>query len=207
MPNANVPSGLTPINENGVPWTGQVMLVAFKSDNANNIFRGDPLIPAGGCDAFGVPYVTIATAGATNKVVGAFVAPNQGPARGANAAATLLQSAPTYRPASVANYGLMTSDPNQLYAIQEDGVGGAIAAASAGFANGNLIAGAGNTTTGMSGWLLDSSTVGSGNATYQLKVLGLLRGPDNAFGASATDLAKFVVRLNLSALADGTVGY
>lgn len=208
MSNVNAPAGLTPINQNGQPFVGATMLVAFASGNSNNIFIGDPLIPAGGCDAWGVPYVTIATAGATNKVLGSFLGITDGPAKGGNAAFTVTRDLPIYRQASIANYGLISVSADQLYAIQEDGVGGAIAAANAGFSNGNLIAGSGGSTvTGLSSWMLDSSTVGSGNATYQVKVLGLLRSPGNAFGASATDLARYIVRLNLFALADGTVGY
>ncbi len=208
MSNVNAPAGLTPIDQNGQPYTGELMLVAFPSTLASNVFIGDPLLPSGGCDAWGVPYVGLATAGATNKVLGSFVGIANGPAKGGNAAATVTRDLPIYRQASIANYGYVCVNPNQLYAIQEDGVGGAIAAANAGFSNGNLIAGAGGSTaTGLSSWMLDSSTVASGNATYQVKVLGLLRSPGNAFGASATDLARFVVRLNLFALADGTVGY
>jgi len=203
MANANTPMGLRPINDNGVPWVGQTMLVAFKSDNASNIFLGDPLLPAGGADPYGVPYVTLATGGATNKVLGAFVGISNGPAKGANAASTVTRDLPVYRQASILNYGLVCIDPNQLYAIQEDSDGGAIAAASAGFSNANLITGTGSTVTGFSGWQLDSSTAGSGNATYQAKIMGLLRGPDNAVGTNA----KWVIRLNLFALADGTVGY
>lgn len=203
MSNANVPAGLSPISDNGTPWSGQGMLVAFASGDSNNIFIGDPLVPAGGVDAFGVPYVTIASAGATDVVVGSFVGVANGPAKGYSAAYTLTQDKPIYRQASVANYGFITTNPDQLFAIQEDSVGGAIAITTGGFANGNLISGAGSTQTGLSGWMLDSSTVASGNSTYQLKVLGLLRGPDNAIG----NYAKWIVRLNLPALAPSTAGY
>ena len=84
------------------------------------------------------------------------------------------------------------------------GDGGAIAATTGGYANGNLVAGAGGSTvTGMSSWQLDSSTVATGNATYQVKVLGLTRGPDNAIG----NYARWNVSLNLSALAQNTAGF
>lgn len=203
MANTNAPAGLSPISDNGTPWSGQGMLVAFNSSDSNSIFLGDPIVPLGGTDAFGVPYVTLATAGATNTVLGSFVGVSDGPAKGGSAAYTLTQDKPIYRQASVANYGFITTNPDQLFAIQEDSVGGAIAITTGGFANGNLISGSGSTHTGVSGWLLDSSTVASGNATYQLKVLGLLRGPDNAIGT----YAKWVVRLNLPALASGIAGY
>lgn len=198
MANANVSIGLRPINDNGTPWSGQGRLVAFPTSQATNIFLGDPLVPLGGTDAFGVPYVGIASAGATNTILGGFIGIANGPAGLAgNAAYTVTQDLPIYRQASIANYGFVCDDPNQLYAIQEDSDGGAIDPTVGGFSNGNLVSGSGSTATGFSGWMLDSSTVSNtANPTYQLKLLGLLRGPDNAYG----NYAKWVVRLNLPAL-------
>lgn len=195
MANFNGPFGLRPINDNGTPWSGQGRKVYFPSSQAGNIFLGDPLVPLGGTDAFGVPAVGIATAGATNTILGGFIGIANGPS---GSGYTVTRDLPVYRQASIANYGFICDDPNQLYAIQEDSNGGAIAAANAGFANGNLVAGAGGSTvTGFSSWQLQSSSVtGSGNATYQVKVLELLRGPDNSVG----NYAKWVVRINLPAL-------
>ena len=62
--------------------------------------------------------------------------------------------------------------------------------------------GTGSTVTGLSGWMLQSSTVASGNATYQVKVLGLTRGPDNAIG----NYARWNIFINLPALQPGTAG-
>ena len=90
------------------------------------------------------------------------------------------------------------------FSIMEDSVGGAIAATTGGYANGNLVAGAGGSTaTGLSSWMLDSSTVATGNPTYQVKVIGLDRGPDNVIG----NYARWIVQLNLSALAQNTAGF
>lgn len=201
MANPNSAFGLKPINLNGTTWSGQGRMIAFNTDEANNIFIGDPLEPTGVTDGNGVPYMKLATAGATHVVAGAFLGRSNGPAGGgANAVSTLLQSANLYRTASVLTYGFITDDPNQLFAIQEDSVGGAIAAANAGYSNGNLVSGSGSTATGQSGWQLQSSSVGAGNATYQLRVLGLLRGPDNVIGTNAD----WIVRLNLPALWSAT---
>lgn len=198
MANNNAPFGMRPINDNGTPWSGQGRLVCFPASDANNIFLGDPVVPSGASDAYGVPICTIATAGATNTVLGGFVGITNGPSGGnGNSAFTVTRDLPVYRQASVLTYGLVCDDPNQLYAIQEDSVGGAIAAANGAFTNANLVAGAGSAVTGFSGWMLDSSTDdGAANATFQLRVLGLLRGPDNALG----NYAKWVVRINLPAL-------
>lgn len=198
MANANTPFGLRPINDNGTPWSGQGRMVAFPASQASNIFLGDPLVPLGGSDAYGVPLVGLATAGATNVILGGFIGVCNGPAGGAgNAVSTLTRDLPVYRQASILNYGFVCDDPNQLYAIQEDSDGGAIAAATGSFANGNLVSGAGSTVTGFSGWMLDSSGVAAAaNPTFQLRLLGTLRGPDNEIG----NYCKWVVRLNLPAL-------
>ena len=200
MANQNAAFGLRPINFNGTTWSGAIKLCYFPTSQAGNIFIGDPLIPLGSTDAFGVPALGIATAGATNIVAGAFLGNSNGPA---GSASTLLQSSTVYRAASTANYGLYCDDPDMLFAIQEDSVGGAIADTTGGYANANLVQGNGSTVTGLSGWMLDSSTVATGNATYQVKVLGLLRAADNALG----NYAKWIVRLNTAALAQNTAGF
>jgi hypothetical protein len=198
MANSNIAFGLRPINDNGTPWSGQGRMVAFPTSQAGNIFLGDPIVPLGGTDANGVPLVGIATAGATHDILGGFVGVCNGPA---GSGFTLTRDLPVYRPASIANYGFVCDDPNQLYVIQEDSVGGAIAAATGGFANGNLVAGSGSTATGFSGWQLQSSSVAaSANPTYQVKLLGLMRGPDNVLGVNA----KWVVRINLPSLWDAS---
>ena len=199
MANNNAAFGLKPINLNGTAWSGQGKLIYIPASQGGNIFIGDPLIPLGTTDAWGVPAFGIASAGATNIIGGSYLGPANGPA---GSGVTLLQSNTIYRPASVIGYGFICDDPDVMYSIQEDSVGGAIAVANAGYSNGNLVAGAGSTATGLSGWMLQSSTVASGNATYQVKVLGLTRGPDNAVG----NYARWNVMLNLSALQQGTAG-
>lgn len=196
--NTAAPFGIRPIGDNGTPWSGQGRLVAFKSTDANNIFLGDPLVPVGGSDAFGVPYVTIATAGAAATILGGFIGISNGPSNGSQAAFTVTRDLPVYRQASIANYGFVCDDPNQLYAAQDDGTG--TTAAIAGFNNANLVAGAGGSTfTGFSSWALAASTMsGSANPTFQMKVLGLLRGP--LVYSAPTTFATWVCRINLPAL-------
>lgn len=189
MANSNVAIGMRPINDNGTPWSGQGRLCAVPASQAGNIFLGDPVVALGGTDAFGCPLVGIASAGAGNPILGSMVGISNGPQ---GSGSTVTRDLPVYRQASIANYIFITDDPNQLFTIQEDSVGGAIAASVAGFANGLLVAGSGNTVTGFSGWQLQSSSVSSSaNTTYQVKILGLTRGPDNSIGVNAD----WVVRL------------
>lgn len=193
MANPNNTVGIRPVSDNGTPWSGQGRLVYFPNTQTSNIFLGDPIVPLGGTDAFGVPAVGLATAGAGNVILGGFCGIMNGPA---GSGFTVTRDLPVYRQASIANYGFICDDPNQLYVVQEDSVGGAIAAGVAGFANGNLVAGAGSTVTGYSGWQLQSSSVAVPNPTGQVKILGTIRGPDNAIGVNCD----WIVRLNLPAL-------
>lgn len=192
MANFNGAFGLRPINDNGTPWSGQGRLVYFPSSQSGNIFLGDPIVPLGGSDAFGVPAVGIASAGGGATVLGGFIGVANGPS---GSGYTITRDLPVYRQASVANYGFVCDDPNQLYAIQEDSVGGALTSSNAGFGNADLVAGSGSTVTGFSGWMLDSSTIQT-TSTLQLRIVGLLRGPDNVIG----NYAKWAVRLNTPAL-------
>lgn len=200
MANNNAPFGLKPLNLNGTTWSGQGKLIYIPTSQATSIFIGDPLIPLGSTDAFGVPAWGLATAGATHIIGGSFLGPANGPA---GSGVTLLQSNPIYNVGGTAGYGFLCDDPDVMWSIQEDSNGGAIAVANAGYSNGNLVAGSGGSTaTGLSSWQLQSSSVGSGNATYQVKVLGLTRGPDNAVG----NYARWNVMINLPALQPGTAG-
>ena len=198
MSNNNAPFGLKPLNLNGTAWSGQGKLIYIPSSQGA-IFIGDPLIPLGTTDAFGVPAWGIATAGATHIWGGSFLGVANGPA---GSGSTLLQSSPVYHAASVAGYGFVCDDPDVLYTVMEDSVGGNIAITSGGYVSANLTAGGGGSTvTGMSSWMLDSSTVGA-DATYQVKVLGLTRGPDNAIG----NYARWNVFNNLPILAPNVAG-
>lgn len=200
MANNNAPFGLKPLNLNGTTWSGQGKLIYIPTSQGTSIFIGDPLIPLGTTDAYGVPGWGLATAGATDKIGGSFLGPANGPA---GSGVTLLQSSPIYNVGGTLGYGFLCDDPDVMWSMQEDSVGGAIAIANAGYSNGNLVAGSGGSTqTGLSSWMLQSSSVGAGNATYQVKVLGLTRGPDNAIG----NYARWNIFINLPALQPSTAG-
>lgn len=197
MANNNAAFGLKPLNLNGTTWSGQGKLIYIPSSQGGNIFLGDPLIPLGTMDAYGVPAWGIATAGATNVIGGSFLGQTNGPA---GSGITLLQSATLYHPASTAGYGFVCDDPDVMYSVQDDG---SASITAGGYSNANLQAGTGGSTaTGLSSWQLVATTAASGNATYQVKMLGLTRGPDNALGL----YARWNVMINLPALQQGTAG-
>ncbi len=96
-------------------------------------------------------------------------------------AANLLSA--NYKAASKARYVLVCDDPDAVYQVQEDAVGGAVTAALVGaMANANFVVAAGSTVTGLSGVMLDSSTTTASAA--DLKIIGVARDSVNAAAAS-----------------------
>lgn len=181
MANANVAAGLIPVRyASGAPYTGACNRYFVPASDATALFVGDPVIIAGGADADGVPTVTRATAAGAGRITGVVV--------GVINSSTITGRS---RPASTAGYVLVADDPNLLFEIQEDSVGGALAAADIGL-NADLVAGTGSTVTGLSGFMLDTSTKNT-TATLQLRIEGLVQRADNEVGANA----KALVRINL----------
>jgi hypothetical protein len=127
-------------------------------------------------DAKGIPTVVIATAGTGNAVLGPILGA-AGTGVGGDYGVPI--EAPLVIPATKARnyYVFVCDDPDVEFEVQEDSVGGSIAAASQGL-NCNLIAGTNNGFR--SGWELDSSSV-AGTATLQVKLLRPVQAVDNAF--------------------------
>ena len=88
----------------------------------------------------------------------------------------------TYRPASTAMYCLVVDDPNVIFEIQEDSVGGALAAVDVGL-SADIVVGSGSTANGKSGMELDSSTKVTTAATC--KILRLIDRESNDLGDNA----------------------
>jgi hypothetical protein len=190
MANPNNPRGLIPYRSSVDGYmTGGLGLYRVPSGQAYNLFVGDPVIPLGTSDANGIPDVGIATAGATNNLLGPMVSI----APGGDPVVAVTRDLPVYRQNGVTQYILVAHDPNTLFEIQDDG--SAVLSGTATFSNANLVAGAGSTFTGYSGWQLLASTVAT-TPTFQLRILRLLQQADNAFGVNA----KWLVRINLHVL-------
>lgn len=176
MANADQPRGLVPCNALGAQYCGSVGTYFIPATDGTAMSVGDPVKYAGSADADGVPTVTVATAG--DPVCGVIV--------GFTVDKTYEDQ--THRTASTARYALVADDPNQLFVVQEDSVAGALAATNVG-QNANLVFGGTNTTTGMSGVELDSSSAAT-TATLQVKIIGLDRRADNEIGTNADWIVK-----------------
>lgn len=181
MANSNAPSGLTPGRyRNGAPWNGVARTYYVPASDSTALFIGDPVIIAGSGDTDGVPTVTRATAGSAGRITGVVVG--------------FRPTAPfpaKYRAASTAMYVLVADDPALLFEAQEDSAGGALAATNIG-QNIDLVSGSGDTNTGLSGFMIDSSTAAT-TATLQMRIVGLAQRTDNVIG----NYAKWLVAINL----------
>lgn len=196
MANANRPSGFSPVQYlNGAPWNGQARMYSIDASYATALYIGDPVISGGGADANGVPNIAIAaTTGAVRGVIVGL-----GTSEGLMANPSNLNI--TYRPASDPSvwYAMVADDPNIVFEVQEESNGTQLAAADVGS---NTISKSGTGNGYISGWQIPSATGASPatTATLQIRLLGLARRPNNAFGP----FAKWLVQFNVHELAHGT---
>lgn len=200
MANTSRPMGLSPLEYlDGSPYTGKARMYYIPSTDINAYAIGDPVALGGSADASGVSSVVLATAGATNPVLGAIVgAP--GVVYGGAQIDPATTGNSTVVPATKTKgyYVLVSDDPNIVYEMQEGGAGAALAATAVGL-NTNLVAAANNGFA--SQWVFDNAATGAG-ATLQIQLLGLVNRVDNAFGA----YAKWKVRINVHPFKAGTAG-
>lgn len=193
MANANVARGLIPYRHyDGSVWNGSANVYYVPAAYATALYVGDPVdIISASNDANGVPACKLATVG--SPIVGSVV----GIVNGGDPIIPILQSSPVYHPASTAQYLLVSDDPTLLYWVQDDASTQATAPNLWSSKNANLVAAAGNTTTGYSGWQLAASTVATTN-TLDVKIMRPLNEVDNAIGSTAnTNMnAKWLVKLN-----------
>lgn len=186
MANENIAFGLKPVRmADGSPYNGAVDLFYMPSSVATAVYQGDPVKLGGSADSAGVASVALCAAGdtITGAVVG-FADPTS--------------MAAGYGAASTARYLLVAHGQDLLFEIQEDGVGGAIAAADIGL-NASIVVAAGSSYTKRSGVMLDTSTKAT-TATLELRIVGLAQRPDNALSANA----KVLVTLNNTTETPGT---
>lgn len=186
MANPNKPYGFTPVGcMSGADWHGKLREVCFLATDNTACFIGDIVKLTGDASPDGLyPAVTQSSAG--DGSVGVLV--ELDPAFKDESSL----SAPNYRRAGTFRTGRVAWGSDVLYSAQEDSVGGAIAVTAVG-GNINFLPGTGNTITGISGAMLDSSTVATTN-TLPLRLHKLEPSVGNAVG----DYAQWIVSLNTS---------
>lgn len=203
MANANRPMGLWPVKHlTGAPFNGQGNLYQIAAADTNAYAIGDPVVSSGSGDANGVPGITLAAA--TGNIRGVILGLGKSTGNAIAFEAGLFNPDnlnQTIRPSGAQAsdwYALVADSPDLIFEVQEVGTGTALAAADIGL-NTNLLVGANNGF--QSGWLLDNATKGT-TSTLQVRILGLNRSQDNAFGA----YAKWLVKINSHELSAGTAG-
>ena len=198
MANANKPAGLQPVQyRNGNPWNGQARTYYIPQTDTNAYAIGDPVnLATAGSDANGVGGVILATAGSGNPILGAIVGLGRyegGMFDPANLDQIVVPATKTH-----SYYAMVVDDPDVVFEIQEGDTTTYLTAANVNL-NANLYAGTNNGY--VSGWTMDNASTGTG-ATLQLKLLGLTRKADNAFG----QYAKWLVTINNHVFSGGTAG-
>lgn len=176
MPNVNSPYGLRPVNHGAGGIPGRLGRYFVASGLAQNLFTGDPVTLTGTNR-----NITICAV-ATGMILGSFQGVRYTDSAGniqfarnwvTGTVATGLQ--PNESPEA-----LVADDPEQLFTIQVSGAAGLVAADVGQTID--LLAGAGNALTGISGFLADQASLG---ASQQLRIVDLYRLPDNDFGQYA----------------------
>lgn len=186
MANGNVARGLVPVRmADGSPYNGAVDIFYVPASDSTALYEGDPVTLAGSADAAGV--ASVARTAASGTITGAVVG---------FADATSMTAG--FRAASTAAYVLVAHGQDILFEIQEDAVGGAIAAADIGL-NADIIVAAGNAYSKSSGVMLDTSTKAT-TVTLPLRIKGIAQRPDNELSANA----KVLVTLNNTTESPGT---
>jgi hypothetical protein len=171
------------------------MMVAFAAGDSTAAFKGSLVKLTGAVDTDGVtPVVTLASPSDT-KLVGAIT--RFEPQRAGNWTTY-------YRVGSVRQYAYVPRDPQQLYMVQEDSVGGNIAVTTAIGQNINFTAESGSTVTGVSTMQLDSSTPAASTAALPIRLIAPVSRADND-PTSAGSNGCWIVKINQNDL-DNTTG-
>lgn len=197
MANENRPQGLTPLMYlNGATWNGQARIYSIAASYGTALYIGDPVISSGTADTNGVAGIAIAnTTGAIRGVI-------VGLSRSEGGAVPNFSNLDiSYRPASDPNvwYAKVVDDPNVIFEVQEESNGTQLAATEIGL---NTILKSGTGNGYVSGWQIPSysGATPATTATLNVRLLGLVRKPNNAFGA----YAKHMIKLNVHELGTGT---
>ena len=181
MANTDQPSGFTPVGTtDGSDWHGKLRTVQFADDYAASAFVGD-VVKLTGTGSVDGKYEQVEVAAAGDANIGAIVEilpsfEDEG---------SLTQM---YKPADTERLAKVCFGSEVLYEVQEDSDGAALATTDIG-SDIDLIAGAGNTITGISGQEIDSSTAGSGT---QFRIRHIARRADNELG----DFCRWIVTVN-----------
>lgn len=205
MPNVDAPFGLRPIrHRNGAAYNGAANWYYVPSTYATALFVGDAVVktgtantaevnlPAVGTSAAGtLPEVNKVTVGDGNAITGVIVGFSPDPDTPSNG----------YNPASTARGVLVCDDPDVVFEIQADG---SLAATSIGLNAVLIETHSGDTTTGLSGMELDTtSDTPAADASNQLTIQRIVNRVDNDIASANVNVE---VKINNHTEAHGVIG-
>lgn len=170
MPSTASPYGLIPVNHpSGVV---RPFAMTILTGYASNIFANSPvkIIPS----STGEGTIAVATAGDADGFIGTF----QGVEFTDSDGRRRVSNKWTASQAATDIVAYVTLDPSITYEIQSNA---ALAVADIGKQYDFSTPG-GNTTTGLSSQSLDVASVVTGSGTAQLRLIGIVAGPDNNWG-------------------------
>lgn len=189
MANLVAPRGFVPSRYlNGNAWNGALNLYHIPASDGSQFNVGDAVKSAANADANGIPDVAKAAGTDTVRgvVMGVLTATPGNPSLiGTNLDLTI-QNIPATKTRDY--YVLVADDPSILFEIQDDG----LAALTATSANKNASFTVANPTSPQqnSASVLSTASVATTQA-LNLRIIGLVQRPDNAFGVNAKWLIKF----------------
>lgn len=216
MANIDSPFGLKPVrHKSGAPYNGAVNPYYVPGDYGTALYIGDPVVKTGTANtavvaAPGVGKFGIGTLPAINKTAAGDVDGNTKRITGVIVGFAALPNdlSKPYNPANTERIALVCDDPDVVFEIQADG---AVAAASMGLNAVLIYTHGGNTTTGLSGAELDTtSNAPAADASNQLTIVRAVNREDND---TTITHAKVEVLINAhteasgyTAAGDGTLG-
>ena len=198
MANTNKPFGLAPVRSISGTWSQQTTRYYIYSSDSDAYYIGDAVISAAQGDANGTPGIAKATGAQTLRGVVVGVEPAD--QLGVSLVGSALSLENTYVPATKAKayYVYVVDDPGVVFSIQGDATATNQVATNSN-KNFSLTVAAGASAQSSSGTVLSSSTLNTNN-TLNMKAMGLLQVPGNAYGAYAI----WQCKINLHELFGGT---
>lgn len=202
MANTSRINGFRPVRYlSGAPWNGKARMYVHAAGDNTTLHVGDIVIQ-GASSTKGFQAVTRATDGTAGGIVGVVVGidlvnPNVTSLQG-----TSLDLGEKYVAASTERFVWVADDPGLIFEAEFE-LGGTEPTQSDVGLNYDFSTTAGNTTTGASGMTIDTTVAGATTAATPLKLVGLVRRPDNDI-VDSTSYQKGLVTINMHVFNDGT---
>ena len=183
MANSNKPFGLAPVRTIGATTTGQTTRYYVYSSDSDAYYIGDAVISAAQGDAAGTPGIAKATGAQTLRGVVVGVEPANQLQASLSGATLSLERTSIPATKTQAYYVYVDDNPATVFSIQGDATATNQVATNSN-KNFSLTIANGSTTVSDSGTVLSSSTLNTTNS-LNMKAMGLLQVPGNAYGAYA----------------------